>query len=162
MSEESAPDPEFTTAAALREEAGVDGSAPPAGGTDPPGSVDADPRFAIPARPERHYPARGGVEYRGGCVFEFRPRGAPDAAALLRRVLEAGPYRYGDWFDLPMPLYLVHDDEHGDTYRAAVRDGGVEVHVRPETTPAGVRALYERLDESSRCPWAVRRRVADG
>jgi len=126
----------------------------PAAGTSAPG-------VAIPERPERHYPARGGVEYRGGCVFEFTPRGDPDAAALLDRVLAEGPYRYGDWFDLPMPLYLVHDDEHGDTYRAGVRDGAVEVHVRPETTPAGVRALYERLASASGCPWAVRRRTAD-
>lgn len=118
-----------------------------------------EPTFEIPARPERRY-SRTTVEYEGTVVFALAPQGggAPgdgEVDALLSRVLEEGPYRYGDWFDLPMPLYLVHDDDTGDTFRVAVRDGTVELHVLPETGSAGLRALYDRLVAASDGPWAV-------
>jgi hypothetical protein len=54
-----------------------------------------------------------------------------------------------------MPLYLVHDDETGDTFRVAIRDGVVEFHVLPETSPAGLRDLYERLVAASDTTWSV-------
>ncbi|MFQ3318340.1 MAG: hypothetical protein ACI8UR_000849 [Natronomonas sp.] len=123
---------------------------------------DDTPTFAIPERPERRYPRRGGVEYEGETVFSLTPTAEqPDAdlAALVEAVLEQPPYRYGDWFDLPMPLYLVHDDETGDTFRVAVRDGTVEFHVLPATESAGLRALHRRLDAASDCGWAVRCRT---
>ncbi len=118
-----------------------------------------EPTFEIPARPERRY-SRTTVEYEGTVVFALAPQGgdAPgngEVDALLSRVLEEGPYRYGDWFDLPMPLYLVHDDDTGDTFRVAVRDGTVELHVLPETGSAGLRALYDRLVAASDGAWAV-------
>ncbi|WP_254535661.1 hypothetical protein [Halomarina litorea] len=119
-----------------------------------------EPSFDIPTRPERRY-SRTTVEYDGSVVFSLVPRGRKDAPAdgevdrLLGRVLEEGPYRYGDWFDLPMPLYLVHDDDTGDTFRVAVRDGTVELHVLPETESAGLRALYDRLVAASDDQWAV-------
>lgn len=115
-----------------------------------------EPTFEIPARPERRY-SRTTVEYEGTVVFALAPGSAVDEGvdALLQRVLENGPYRYGDWFDLPMPLYLVHDDDTGDTFRVAVRDGTVEMHVLPETGAAGLRALYDRLVAASDDPWSV-------
>jgi len=120
--------------------------------TRPDGADDADaspdPLFEIPARPERRYPSGGGLEYEGGAVFTLTPeRAADDEAltALVERVLTAASYTYGDWFDLPMPLYLVHDEETGDVFRVAVRDGGIEFHVLPATGAAGLRRLYERL-----------------
>jgi hypothetical protein len=116
------------------------------------------PSFAIRQRPTRRYPRRGGVEYEGETVFILEPDADVADAALsesLESVLEAGPYRYGDWFDLPMPLYLVHDDDTGDTFRVAVRDGRVEFHVLPATDPPGLRALYERILARSDHGWSV-------
>jgi hypothetical protein len=122
---------------------------------------DDAPTFAIPESPVRRYPRRGGLEYEGETVFSLTPGNAyddPELASLVESVLEAGPYRYGDWFDLPMPLYLVHDDETGDTFRVAVRDGDVEFHVLPDTRPAGLRALYDRLAAATDAAWSVERR----
>lgn len=119
---------------------------------------DEQPSFAIPKRPSRRFPRRGGVEYEGATVFSLTPvddRDDPALASLVESVLESGPYRYGDWFDLPMPLYLVHDVETRDTFRVAVRDGDVEFHVRPDTEPSGLRALYERLVADSGVDWDV-------
>ena len=119
--------------------------------------------FAIRQRPTRRYPRRGGVEYEGGTVFEVTPtppRGDGALAAVVESVLEDDPYRYGDWFDLPMPLYLVHDDDTGDTFRVAVRDGVVEFHVLPATEPPGLRRLYERLREATDCEWSVSSRTS--
>ena len=116
------------------------------------------PTFAIRQRPTRRYPRRGGVEYEGESVFRLVPATDVDDAALadlLESVLSTDGYRYGDWFDLPMPLYLVHDDDTGDTFRVAVRDGRVEFHVLPATEPPGLRRLYERLLEATDCEWSV-------
>ena len=159
-------EPTFVTAAELRErearaaaeaESGADGAG------DPDAAVD---EFAIPARPDRRYPRNGGVEYVGGTVFSFDPVSEwtdPELAEFVESVLDSGAYRYGDWFDLPMPLYLVHDDATHDTFRVAVRDGRVEVHVLPETGSEGVRALHDRLTEADEGPteWSVERRVEE-
>lgn len=122
---------------------------------------DDTPTFAIPEPPVRRYPRRGGVEYEGQTVFSLTPADPlddPELASLVRSVLEGGPYRYGDWFDLPMPLYLVHDDVTGDTFRVAVRDGDVEFHVLPDTEPEGLRRLYDRLVDASEMTWYADRR----
>ena len=122
---------------------------------------DDTPTFAIPEPPVRRYPRRGGVEYEGQTVFTLTPADPlddPELASLVRSVLEGDPYRYGDWFDLPMPLYLVHDDGTGDTFRVAVRDGDVEFHVLPDTEPEGLRRLYDRLVDASETTWYVDRR----
>lgn len=136
-------DPVFRTAADLRDEER---------------SAHAAPDFTIPERPERRYPRDAGVEYRGGAVFHLTPGGDWEEsalAALVEEVLETGDYRYGDWFDLPLPLYLVHDDGTNDTFRVAVRRGTVELHVRPETKSDGLRALYERLRGATDDDWRV-------
>jgi hypothetical protein len=121
----------------------------------------SEPSFHIPVRPRRRF-SRTTVEYEGEVVFDCRPADHDDPEALVRAALDAGPYRYGDWFDLPMPLYLVHDDATGDTFRVAVRDGTVELHVLPETGSAGLRALYDRLVAATDCGWTVTRRVETG
>lgn len=145
MSEES-DEPAFTTAADLR-------------GRDP----DRETDFSIPERPEPSYSRHAGVTYKGGSVFELVPRGLghDQLTELVRETLADGPYRYGDWFDLPMPLFLVHDDASNDTFRVGVRDGRVELHVRPQTTSEGLRAIYERLTDATGCAWDVRTRTAD-
>jgi hypothetical protein len=121
-------------------------------------AMTADPTFTIPQRPTRRYPYQGGVEYEGETVFGLEPRrdrSDADLAALVEDVLSTEPYTYGDWFDLPMPLYLVHDEGTGDVFRVGVRDGRVELHVLPATESAGLRALYERLRAASDGEWRV-------
>lgn len=123
---------------------------------------DDAPTFAIQRRPERRYPRRGGVEYHGQTVFSLSPTDEyvdAELASLVESVLDSAPYRYGDWFDLPMPVYLVHDDETSDTFRVAVRSGDVEFHVLPDTEPAGLRALYGRLVDASETEWQVTSRT---
>jgi hypothetical protein len=158
-------EPTFVTAAELRERearTAVESESGAGGAGDP----DAGDEFAIPARPDRRYPRSGGVEYVGGTVFSLDPgvdRTDGDLADLVVSVLDSEVYRYGDWFDLPMPLYLVHDDSTHDTFRVAVRDGRVEVHVLPETGSEGVRALHDRLVEAceEHFEWKVERRVEE-
>lgn len=117
-----------------------------------------DPSFTIPARPRRRYPYGGGVEYEGETVFRLEPtpeRSTAQLASVVESVLEAGPYRYGDFLELPMPLYLVRDDETGDVFRVSVRDGTARLHVLPETGSAGLRAMYDRLDDRTDVDWRV-------
>lgn len=117
-----------------------------------------EPAFEIPSRPSRRFPSTGGVEYEGGTRFDLRPAEPPDdgeLSALVESVLAEGPYRHGDFTDLPMPLLLVRDDGTGDVFRVSVRDGTVGLHVLPETESAGLRAFYERLVERSDLEWAV-------
>lgn len=107
-----------------------------------------DDRFAIPRRPDRRYPHSGGVEYDGETVFSLTPTPPQDDGrleSLLESVLTADRYVFGDWFDLPMPLYLVHDSETGDVFRVSVRDGQVRLHVLPATDPPGLRGLFDGL-----------------
>jgi len=116
-----------------------------------------EPEFDIPSRPRRRF-SRTTVEYEGETVFELRPTPETDdeaLVALIERVLASEPYRYGDWFELPMPLYLVHDEETGDTFRVAVRNGRLEFHVLPDTESAGLRALYDRLVAENDREWRV-------
>ena len=125
--------------------------------------MTGDPSFSIPARPTRRYPHGSGVEYEGGTEFELRPDREytePELAAVVTDILADGPYRYGDFHDLPMPLWLVRDEDTADVFRVAVRDGTVRLHVLPETEPAGLRRFYERLCEADpSLSWAVDRRV---
>lgn len=119
---------------------------------------DSPPSFDIPARPERHYPGAGGVEYQGETVFGLTPASArsdDDLVALVEEVLAAEAYTHGDWFDLPMTLFLVHDAEAGTVFRVGVRDGRVDLHVLPATESAGLRAFYERLSRATDVEWTV-------
>ena len=114
------------------------------------------PAFEIPVRPERTFPFEGGVEYEGSTTFVLRPETPPaDLIGLVDDLLAAGPYRHGDFLSLPMPVYLVKDTGTGDVFRLSVRDGTVRLHVLPATESAGLRALYDRLDEQTATSWAV-------
>lgn len=118
--------------------------------------------FEIPEHPSRNFRFRGGVEYEGGSMFVLTPADAePGLEDLLIDVLEAGPYRYGDFLNLPMPLYLVKDDETGDVFRVSIRDGSIRFHVLPETESAGLRALHDRLVARSDSKWEVRCTLAE-
>lgn len=119
-----------------------------------------DPDFAIPERPSRRYRRNGGVEYVGTTIFRVRPANGlakRDLVALVEGILREFPYRWGDFFDLPMPLYLVRDEETGDVFRVSIRDGAVRFHVLPETEASGLRSLYDRLTDRSEGDWQVRR-----
>lgn len=117
------------------------------------------PSFEIPVRPERTYPFHGGVEYDGSTRFILRPetdRSERELRQLVERVLDTGPYRYGDFMNLPMALYLIKDTETADVFRLSVRDGTVRLHVLPDTEPAGLSAIYDRLVVESGATWTVR------
>jgi hypothetical protein len=122
------------------------------------GVMAGDPSFAIPVRPERTYPCSGGVEYEGETVFRLVPTADRSTAGLediVATVLESGPYRYGDFLNLPMALYLVRDDETGDVFRLSVRDSEIHLHVLPATESAGLRAIYDRIDGQTDTDWRV-------
>lgn len=109
------------------------------------------PSFSIPARPTRRFPHGSGVEYEGGTEFELTPdreHTEAELVAVVTDILSTGPYRYGDFHDLPMPLWLVRDEGTTDVFRVAVRDGTVRLHVLPTTQPDGLCRFYERLRES--------------
>ena len=117
-----------------------------------------EPSFAIPVQPERTFPFSGGVSYEGETTFVLAPVpgwSTDRLVDLVEEVLASGPYRYGDFFSLPMPLYLVKDDQTRDVFRLSVRDGSVRLHVLPSTDPAGLRAMYDRLGEHSGVDWTV-------
>lgn len=145
-----------------------------------------DPSFEISVRPTRRFPFRGGVEYEGSTTFILTPEGTIKTEfgvvdtesdgqsdetvelesnaqpkevveSLVASVLETGPYRYADFFTLPMPVYLLKDEQTGDVFRVSVRDGTVRLHVLPETESAGLRALYDRLVAQSGTDWRVER-----
>jgi hypothetical protein len=155
MSEKSEADPDlsFSTAADLREAS----------------DEDDEDAFADLRHPERSFPRAGGMQYEGATVIELRPRDGPTdetaLAALAEDVLSADRYRVGDWFDLPLPVFLVHDDETGDTFRVAVREDAIELHVRSETGAAGLRAFRDRLadatggTQSGHSDWRATRRT---
>jgi hypothetical protein len=120
--------------------------------------MEDDPSFAIPVRPERTYPYSGGVEYEGETVFTLTPGTEWSNERLERlvgQVLAAGPYRYGDFRNLPMALYLVRDGRTGDVFRLSIRDSDIRLHVLPDTEPDGLRAMYDRLVARTDCDWVV-------
>ena len=120
--------------------------------------TDDVPTFDIPRRPERVYPREGGVEYEGGTVFRLSPDAGvseTELASLVEAVLDGERYTYGDWFELPTPVYLVNDERHSTAFRVVIRYGSVEVHVLPDTAAEALRGLYSRLCESSEFGWNV-------
>jgi hypothetical protein len=119
--------------------------------------VTEEPSFDIPGRPERRY-TRTTVEYDGEVVFELSPPEGCETTAV-EAVLADGPYRVGEFHDLPMRLFLVRDERLGDTFRVAVRDDRVELRVLPATEGSGLRAIYDRLVEHTGADWPVERRV---
>jgi hypothetical protein len=115
-----------------------------------------EPTFAIDRRPERRFPAGGGVEYETGPVFRLVPEDDPgDPAALAEAVLADGPYRYGDFHDFPMAVWLVRDGEAGSVFRVSVRGGAVRLHVLPGTESESLRSFYRRLAGASDVDWRV-------
>jgi hypothetical protein len=120
-------------------------------------------RFEIPARPARRFSSTGDLEYDGGTRFDLEPGAEPKRplVAVVESLLDAGPYRYGDFLELPMPVYLVRDDETADVFRVAVRDGTIRLYVLPETEPVGLRAFYDRLQASTGVEWTVSRSVTE-
>lgn len=100
----------------------------------------------------------GGVRYEGETLFRLSPRGdvsENDLVSLVEGVLQTDSYTFGDWFDLPVPMYLVRDREHDTTFRVVVRYGSVELHILPDTLSSGLRAIYRRLSGSTNYSWNV-------
>lgn len=116
------------------------------------------PSFSIPARPERQYSRTGGLEYVGQTMFQLVPDQSlsnEELGALVAEILADGPYRYGDFLNLPMILYLVRDERTGDVFRLSIRDGRIRLHVLPETESDGLRGVYNRVVERTECEWRV-------
>ncbi|WP_254279102.1 hypothetical protein [Haloarcula marina] len=128
--------------------------------------MTSEPSFSIPRWPERRFPHGSGVEYEGGTVFELRPDADVATSTLtdtVAQLLADGPYRFGDFHDLPMPVWLVRDEGTADVFRVVVRDGTVRLHVLPATESAGLRRFYERLRETDvDRSWTVERTILDG
>ena len=120
--------------------------------------MGSEPSFTIPARPRREFPYSGGVEYDGQTIFRLTPseeHSNDELSALLAETLADGPYQFGDFYNLPMTLYLVRDEQTGDVFRASVRNGRIRLHVLPETESGGLRGLYDRLTEQADCAFRV-------
>ncbi|PSP81627.1 hypothetical protein BRC81_00125 [Halobacteriales archaeon QS_1_68_20] len=116
----------------------------------------------MPARPERNYTPTGGVEYVGETAFHLKPDpelAVDELEAALADVLDADRYVRGDWFDLPRPVFLVHDEPVSTSFRVVVRSGRVELHVLPSTEAAGLRELFDRLRAETDVDWTVDCRV---
>ncbi|WP_330632279.1 hypothetical protein [Halocatena halophila] len=119
-----------------------------------------DPPFEIPARPERRFTGNT-LRYDGDVTFTLTATDPDDhpLEQTITRVLEEGPYRYGDWFDLPIPVWLVHDADRNDTFRVSISDGAVRLHVLPGTTGSGLEAFYGRLVDRTGTQWEIDRQV---
>lgn len=131
------------------------------GETTPPDGEDGR-TFELPEGPERRYTRSGGVEYEGRVVFCLDPDPelpVDELEGLLADAFEDDRYVPCDWFDFPLPVYLVHDREVSTAFRVVVRTGGLELHVLPSTDPDGLRSLYRRLDAATANDWSVRREV---
>lgn len=121
--------------------------------------MNGDPSFEIPVYPECEYSAKG-LTRTGGTVFSL----VPEDGAIgdrLRRVLDRTRYTAGDWFDLPSPVYLVHDREFGTVFRVVGYDDRVELHVTTTTESRGLRAFYDALDEESETEWRVECKIRE-
>lgn len=119
--------------------------------------------FVIPTRPSRTYDRAGRLSYEGGTTFRLEPADSsmPELEALVDQVLETGPYRHGDFLELPMVVYLVRDEGTGDVFRVSIRDGAIRLHVLPATESAGLRQFYERLQDHTTAQWHVERQSTD-
>jgi len=107
-------------------------------------------------------PQAGSLEYEGETVFRLTPGAdltGPELESIVENVLADGPYRSGDFLELPLALWLVRDDETADVFRVSIRDGSVRLHVLPSTESAGLRRFYDRLTERGDCDWHVQCRT---
>lgn len=122
--------------------------------------IMADPdRFAIPVRPTRTIVGET-VQASGEVVFRFTPSdSSTDVRGLVSLILATEGYTAGDWFGLPEPVYLVHDEVIGDVFRVRISGQTVEVMVLPSTTPRSVERFYDQLGSNSSVDWAIDRRV---
>lgn len=120
----------------------------------------ADPdRFGIPVRPTRTIDGET-VEASGEVVFKFIPADpSTDIRSLVSLIFETEGYIAGDWFGLPEPVYLVHDEVIGDVFRVRISGHSVEFMVLPSTTPPSIERFYDRLRSYSSVPWDIERRV---
>lgn len=121
--------------------------------------MSGEPAFEIPVRPECEY-HDGGITRSGGTVFSLTPADG-SVGERLGRVLDRERYTAGDWFDLPSPVYLVHDRELGTVFRVVGYDDRVELHVTTTTESRGLRAFYDALESESDVPWAVEREATE-
>ena len=114
-----------------------------------------DARFDAPSRPERVLDD-GGVEYAGKVVYTLSPEGEGPVRRWVEGVLGADRYTAGDWFDLPLPVYLVCDHEVGSLFRVVVATDSVQLQLLPDTEERALSAFFDRLRAASDVEWTVR------
>ncbi|WP_331233079.1 hypothetical protein [Natronorarus salvus] len=112
-----------------------------------------DPAFDAPTRPERVLDD-GGVEYAGRVVYTLSPEDGP-VERWVEDVLDAERYTAGDWFDLPLPVYLVCDHEVGSLFRVVVAADSVQLQLLPDTDERALSAFFDRLRSESDVEWTV-------
>ncbi len=118
--------------------------------------MSGDAPFDVPDRPERRLDD-GSVEYAGKVVYRLEPGSEGPVERWVTEVLAADRYTAGDWFDLPLPVYLVCDHEVGSLFRVVVSSGHVELQLLPETDERALSAFFDRLRaESDEIEWSVR------
>lgn len=122
--------------------------------------MSGDPSFEIPVHPRCEY-GGGGLTRTGGTVFSVVPADG-EVGESLARVLARDRYTAGDWFDLPSPVYLVHDRELGTVFRVVGYADRVELHVTSTTESRGLREFYDALGEERGCEWRVERETSEG
>jgi hypothetical protein len=115
--------------------------------------MSGDPAFEIPVYPDCDY-SNGGITRTGGTVFSLTPEDG-SVGECLERVFSRERYTAGDWFDLPSPVYLVHDCDLGTVFRVVGYDTRVELHVTSTTESQGLRAFYDAIGEESGTEWHV-------
>lgn len=122
--------------------------------------MSGDPSFEIPVHPECDY-SGGEITRTGGTVFSLIPEDGT-VEGYLGRVLARERYTAGDWFDLPSPVYLVHDRDLGTVFRVVGYDDRIELHVTTTTESEGLRAFYDALREEGQTGWRVEREAIEG
>ena len=115
---------------------------------------DDGPSFEIPAYPRRVF-SRDGVEHDGMTAFTLTPTVDCDPPSAVGRVVSADRYVYGDWFDLPVPVYLVYDRVVSTVFRVVCHPDRVELRVLPSTEPAGLEAFYRAVRTETDVDWSV-------
>jgi hypothetical protein len=117
--------------------------------------MSGDAPFDVPDRPERRLDD-GSVEYAGKVVYRLEPGSKGPVERWVGAVLDADRYTVGDWFDLPLPVYLVCDHQVGSLFRVVVSATDVELQLLPETDERALSAFFDRLRrESDGTEWSV-------
>lgn len=130
--------------------------------TEEPASGGSTDAFRIDEWPTREFDPNGRATVHGGVRFELRPTAERvEVAEAVDAALADDRFTAGSWFDLPQPVYLVHDTAVGTVFRVVVGANHVGLDVLPTTDPRGLSAFHRRLTAVSGAAWTIDRRELD-